>query len=965
MAARFAAEPTTSINPTITPPPTSAMTAIASITNTTSTYLNLSSSRELVLVPLRYVYKAERFLFRTIPRQVAQSLYLDRLFQNAAEAAGGTDIPVGAAIAMADPIAEGAAGGIRDTWSEALHEAFGFHNVRSFGGMLSYTTSRWFLTCSAMTFVLNRVGAYAASRQRIYLTWDKRFAIRIVPILLLLSQTHSLLQGIRCQTSSDWSLHRYGQPGKLSSLDWTTNGGPLYEMSSTILFWEDDSAACSAIQMSRPTSNSTAPYGSFSLLWPTFLRLCAAHFVETLSCSLQQNTVRTENGLSIFEHSLAFAEAEAMVGHSLGLGIFGSPKPGSSAANRTAEVARDASIDTTIGSRPFILDKVNVPVEVLLIALISTCNSLTSNVIAVFNKQSKWRLLNTAWWGVCFMTAFVWGFFNSSISHGDISSGFLRFPTVCIVGFLPHISIIAGMLVCGWIYLVALTLTALSLETNPAIRQPRTFLERFQIARENLQATIHVKGLEIRWNEDFYTMLLRIGFSVLSAASEAVFLNEGRAVEVRRYTWLEEERFDELETAKGSKESSAAYYHIREEFGLPPDARGPFQSGYGKEQKIEDTKTKPGRKDVQINPGPDGVGAMQRTLRFWLLFVYFKGIFLLIMGWIAFGFGSTLDYVGITFRPRWLRKLIGKSTKQATADEARNRALRQHDYTLEFWLRGDEGELTTPRTERYDIEPEMRRRLLLEHEGKADKVEKKLDDKLYRWWKNGGWWGTEDFSGEYQLSSEDNEDTTSVISMSTSASVASTTDDERDWDDLSSGQITPTQAVFTRESTPFPESDLTPLDADTLSRLLNPRDAAERSEARILSSHLSAPDRHIVTRSQYRRQVERDRCQILLSGRLLPPADLSSTKPTPDQESEILERLILDRRQPHRSHNHDEQQSGLLCVVCQASPRSIIAWPCRCLCICEDCRVSLAMNNFGSCVTCRRDVGGFVRMWVP
>ena len=51
--------------------------------------------------------------------------------------------------------------------------------------------------------------------------------------------------------------------------------------------------------------------------------------------------------------------------------------------------------------------------------------------------------------------------------------------------------------------------------------------------------------------------------------------------------------------------------------------------------------------------------------------------------------------------------------------------------------------------------------------------------------------------------------------------------------------------------------------------------------------------------------------------------------------------------------------------VCQSSPRSIIVWPCRCLSLCDDCRVTLAMNNFDKCVCCRRDVVSFSRVFVP
>jgi len=98
---------------------------------------------------------------------------------------------------------------------------------------------------------------------------------------------------------------------------------------------------------------------------------------------------------------------------------------------------------------------------------------------------------------------------------------------------------------------------------------------------------------------------------------------------------------------------------------------------------------------------------------------------------------------------------------------------------------------------------------------------------------------------------------------------------------------------------------------------------------------------------------------------------------TAQEEGEVLESLILSRRNkkaaaPARTEDvgaggddDEDRQAGPPCVVCHSSPRTIIAWPCRCLCVCEDCRVSLALNNFGNCVTCRRAVQGFVRLYVP
>lgn len=863
--------------------------------------------------------------------------------------------------------------------------------------------------------------------------------MRLIPILLFVSQIHDLLQAIRCQTSPDFSLYRHGDNNKYSLLDWSTEGGTLHTLSSIILFPSTDAQACAAVGMSKPSPGVKAPYGSFSLLWPTFLQLSLSHIVENLSCALQQIPMMTEVGMSVFEHSLAFAEAETMISHTLGLGLFGTSKASNSSKIANATIANmTTTVQATIPASgtilaladatasltgPHLLDRVNVPVEVLLVALLSCCNSLSSHIIAVLGKQRQWRLINTGFWGLAFMASFVWGFATTSTmvrsgEDGDNRpvSSLLHFPTVAIVGFLPHMIILLGIGVCCCIYLVALVLTAISLGSNPHIPQPTSLKERFIIAHDNLQAAVQTRGIRIRWYEDFYTALLRMGFAALTAASEAVFLNEGRSVEMRQFTWLEEDRLNEFEAARtelGSL-SGNTQFQIVEEYGIPPaspggtDKGGVWESGYAKERKFDKKEGELEGKDSFVYPTPrgGGVGAVQRTTRFYLLFIYIRGIFFLMGGYIAYGLGVLLDRIGITARPTWLRRLVGRSLKVMTSE--RNGV--SGGDLLDFFLLTEDGKLAPPRSDDLDIEPEMRRRIMQgdddndENNNSAQTVEEVLDKKMYEWWRAGGWFGTKDESGDYQPSAADDlEDTTSVVSRSTAASVADSGEDDRVWESESDGRRTPTPASpgpswsfsavttrMTRESTPEVVSD-TPLDAATLARLLNPPNRESREEARILASHLasaipgSPSYGRIMTRSRYRREVESERARILLAGRT---SHLDATKPavslyntpitggprplTSVEEAEVLESLILSRRRQHapppQQSNPDDEASnpmGPPCVVCQTTPRTIIAWPCRCLCVCEDCRVSLALNNFGNCVTCRRSVQGFVRLYVP
>lgn len=761
------------------------------------------------------------------------------------------------------------------------------------------------------------------------------------------------------------------------SLDYAGDGGFLYTFSSTLLSWETDQQACRAVGMGQPSSGSEIPYGSFALLWPIFTCLCLSHFVETLSCALQGRSTGTEAGMSIFEHSLAFAEAETMISQSIGLGLFGLPKQPSKDILPLTTMEGSSS-SAQLLTRAQVLERMNVTPELLLIVLISCCNSLTSNILDVFGKQGRYRLPNTTIWGLCFMGTMLWGFIDSS-SFGS-ETGVLKFPTVCIVGFIPHLLILMGILICLCIYGIALLVTAFSLP--PDIPQPHSWRERFALAHENMQGANQIRGVRLNMHEDFYATLLRVGYAALTAASEAVFLNEGRRVIARRMTWLEEDRLAEIEALRkvASYGENACAEPINQSFEAGelltfdfPERPEEWESGYRHEKKIE--KPSNASRPVQSQPGLGGVGAFQGAARCYIVFSFFRNIFSLLLRWSARGSSMLLDRAGITLRPAWFSKFIGVNGKDVQSNT------KQLLPSLDFWILTDEGELELPGDDEFDVEKEMRKRENMNKSRWDETDENRLEAKLYNWWKAGGSWGNQDETADYIPPCNDLDDAASLFSTTTS--------NDSEWEDCgSSGPRTLTQrdlfpAVYCREGSPLQE---VVLDTGSLARLLNPRDRESKQEARVLAAHLAAEqDGCIMTRSRYRRQIERERAQVLMPPRVnsrafqpghSPCNTNERRRPTPDEEVEILENMILARRRDAAISRREKQVSwesgasglgpgGPQCVICQTNPRSIITWPCRCLCICEDCRVSLAMNNFGSCVTCRQEVGGFVRLWVP
>ncbi|KGY15189.1 hypothetical protein PABG_11975 [Paracoccidioides brasiliensis Pb03] len=946
-----------------------------------------STSQDLLLTPLRVIYQAEVFIFVTAPRSILRFLRLEtvvaNMIDNATGVVGGVGLAGDEAVIAAAAV-DGA--GVAADAADASRFNFGdlLHNVRKFGGFFSYMTSRWSIACFAVALILNRVTIYGSTRRHLSLKWQIRLALRIIPIILFVTQIITILRAMHCQTSPQYPELRYGKPGKRSSLDYGGEGGFLYSFSSFFLPWESDQDSCNAVHMGRLSGAKDFPYGSFSILWSVFLRLCLNQFVETLSCALQGRGVVTEAGMSIFEHSLAFAEAETMISHSVGLGLFGMPKV---AGQTSATHAAGAPSTTQLLSRNQVLERLNVTPELLLISLISCCNSLSSNILDVFGRQNQGRLINTTFWGLCFMASMLFGFFDGSPIGTD--TGVLRFPTVCIVGFVPHLLIFLGILTCVAIYGLALLITAFSL---PESTSPASLRERFALAHANMQGASQIKNIRFSLREDFYTALVRIGYASLAAASDAVFLNEGKSVVARTMTWLEEDRLSEIEALRNN---NANRTHIPQPMEFPsgvnetfsfdiPERTTEWESGYGRENKFE--KQRKGARSIEKQSAFGGVGAFQGASRCYHGFTFFRGIFFLLVGWVAFWMLRSLELVGIAARPQWLTKLGGAGRKAATGKRT------QEPNSLDFWILTDEGDLELPEDHEFDVEKEMRKRELANTSQWGEAEESRFDRKLYNWWKVGGSWGNQDESGDYIPSQDDLEDNTSVVSMSTN--------EESEWESV--GRRTPTQedpytmgnpqnTWSNSRSSSNTRTDETLLDMSSLARLLDPRDNEARHEARVLASHLQAADEgKIMTRSRFRSQLERDRARVLTSSRYHSaymrsnPSTLSGSnerkRPSSEEESEILENLILSRRLGRdNSSGHRSQQdpqswksgaSGLgadgpQCVICQAAPRSIITWPCRCLCVCEDCRVSLAMNNFGSCVTCRREVAGFVRLWVP
>ena len=797
-----------------------------------------------------------------------------------------------------------------------------------------------------------------------------------MPLIIFSFHIHTVLQAIHCQTSPSFSIIKYGSPNQEASVDFAGNGGFLYHLSSTLLFWRNEERSCRALGIDFAKDNEPTLNGTIPLLWPIFQSLCISQFIETLSCAVSGRTVKTETGMSIFEHSLAFAEAEAMVRN-----LLLKTAPDSSILRNTLGVKGPVEDSESLAALyDVLMPKLNAPPEVLLMVFISCLNNITSHLLGVFDMQAKFRLVNTGIWAMCFMFSFLWSLCSFALGDGN-DAGILRFPTVCIVGFIPHLLITLGIIICAIIYAIAFLLTAASPPRDTP--HAESWRERFQLAQDNLQINSSLQNMRLNMQEDFYTALLRIGFSALTAASDAVYLNEGRRISVRRWTWLEEQRMDELElngeflfteptqSAGHTEENQGAHGQKKSKPETATNLITHFSSGYGRERT---TKTLRKSQAGNSKYTSDGVGAFQRGGRYIHAWDFLVGIFWLALGWTALGLKKFLTRLGVRRTPAWMQGLI-REVKVPTISQRLGKGV---EPPIDFWVLSDDGVLSLPENNNVDVELETKKRQRLGSSAWGEVEEQGLDNTLYQWWSHGGWWGERDGSGEYVDTSRD-EDTTSVVSTAYSESLSGS-DDE--WES-GEGSRTPTQEHFSAPSQRAASlSDLT-MEPSQLAALLNPQDEDHRAEARILAHHLQS-DR-IVTRSQHRAYRFLDKARVLTSGPLRSsPKGVarSNGKLTAAEEAELLEHIILTRRmqasQTHppglpgndtvdtwRSGAEGLGSGGPQCVVCQCAPRVVLAWPCRCLSLCEDCRVSLAMNNFGTCVCCRGEVVGFSRLFVP
>ncbi|KAF2861806.1 hypothetical protein K470DRAFT_256648 [Piedraia hortae CBS 480.64] len=797
-----------------------------------------------------------------------------------------------------------------------------FKNTRI---MFDYVTNRWGLLTFIFAALLSRAQFFSSPRRSLRLKRHVRLAVYLIPILLFTAQLLRILEALKCQTSPDYPLMRYDDPLKKLTLDFSAEGGFLYNLSSSLLFWKTDGDCCNARHMSLSSvSGKRDLRGSLSALYPLFVSLCFAQFLEAMVCALQGRRRKRETAMSIFELSLVFSECQTMITNSVGLGFLG-PSLFSS--------GHDA-VDGEFASPTFeIMQRLNIPPEVLLICLITCFNHLSSAILGAVNIRHKVRLINTGIWACCYMAAII--FCKKLVLTDSMDRMMFRIPILCVVIFMPCTFMFLGILFCCAVYGAAIFITALSLPEDVAT--DLTFHQKLRWAYRNSLANLHftsAPSFRVNLSEDFYSAVSKVGFAVLTAASTAVYLNEGCQIQVGLRTWLEQKRMDSLAESierRGQAIPMPQGLLGNGTFGdigfVDHQDSANSKSPYAIERKTE-TGDDPRLRDGNSSPG--------FAQRYRLTRTYWSGVLGVYVTLQARFLVAVLGLLGIRNKPGWLLRAAAPRQSPARFIDVKDgrRAFRSAGRGISVY-HDEDADITV---------------FLSERLGRMGPYqEEELDYVIYQWWSRGGWFGNVDHSCDYQPPVVD-EDLTSVLSLST-------TEDTSDEED---GRRTPTQRDISRKCTLVKTPGL---DFSFLARLLDPQNPADREEARLLSYRFQSP--HPMTRDQYRRISERSQSQVLHG-----PLGLSVL--SEEDEEKELEKFILGQRRSKKPETSTWEtggegmgDSGPACVICQCSPRTTLVWPCGCLSLCDECRIGLAARNHTKCVCCRTNVVAFSRMYVP
>ncbi len=228
----------------------------------------------------------------------------------------------------------------------------------------SYLISPYALVCVSMAVILNRTVVFANSRIHRVMPLPQRLLLRCITIYFLLKNIVPLLVCLK------YSAKLQDKQTLFSIIPDYFNLGPNDKVPSPDLFWY------------------------------LYLSICLGQFIETFASVIQGRTPYSEAGMSLFEYSMAFQEAQFMESPSI---------------------------------------------ELLSISLFSAVSQLSVHLFGILN-LNNYRLIPSSIFGLSFLIYFATSVFNGTI---------LKFPAVCIIGYFPQLLTCFIILLCLFIYTMA------------------------------------------------------------------------------------------------------------------------------------------------------------------------------------------------------------------------------------------------------------------------------------------------------------------------------------------------------------------------------------------------------------------------------------------------------------------------------------------------------------------------------
>ncbi|ODV84959.1 hypothetical protein CANARDRAFT_213005 [[Candida] arabinofermentans NRRL YB-2248] len=695
--------------------------------------------------------------------------------------------------------------------------------------MIAYCISPFAVFCMLTATILNRIVIFASSRNNKKLPVISKVILRLIAIYLLLDGSYGLISSLKLYSRSSifqTIIPRYFDFDKDSFYKLT-----FLNMSYSDKYYELISTSATGV---KKTFYGPTP----TILRPFYLSLCLSQIIETFIAVTNGNDPYIENGLTLFEYSLAFQEVQTAM-------------------------------------RPSI--------ELLFIGIIALINQLNIHILGLFDAQ-KYRLIPSFILGIFTLTFYVKIFVTGRLFY---------IPFTVMMGYLPQLITLAIILSSILIYALAA-------------------LFKFSISDLTFSTlTDHRESLNVKLSDDFYTALIRIGSFVINAAAKQSYVKEFSNIALPITTYI-----DEVEQAILTRKKSSAYGN---EISNNPEM-------------IEYQKSKSKRRE-----------------RSWILKHRLVEVTKLIKK-----FGVLLG--SIIFRRR----------RSIQSDEFSNRIQSIHpsrDYDSHMTPQLTMEDLVDiSMVDDEDLETSYGELIL------NSKISE-IDD-------------SEDYNPELEPSSSDNEyeynsDYDSDMESITAGAGTTSSNIYSDSASLRKQQYEPSTSKPSRLS--HKESALTELITPSdFQALVMPKTAEEVRYGRILNFHMQSNRDQTgdITEQEEKEIGEGESHALEVNDGPNSSVMVTRSKFNNYYNSDLrLSDFIRSKRLKNKVHfkrssdNSDDENEEFAhlgnCVICHVNSRYVILWPCKCLAICESCRVSLFVRSFNECVCCRSKVEGYSKVYIP